>query len=133
MAGLSVWSLLVPQSLAYATIAGVPVQYGLHTAFVALIAYPIFGTSRHLVQGTSAAVLRALGRGDHPDRRCLGTRHRQGRGLHRRPRPGHRRRLRLIDAIGTDAVFETVHEAVRAVNRRIAVTAEARSPDPSAV
>ena len=56
VAGLSVWSLLVPQSLAYATIAGVPVQYGLYTAFVALIAYPIFGTSRHLVQGPSAAV-----------------------------------------------------------------------------
>ncbi len=56
VAGLSVWSLLVPQSLAYATIAGVPVQYGLYTSFVALIAYPIFGTSRHLVQGTSAAV-----------------------------------------------------------------------------
>ena len=56
VAGLSVWSLLVPQSLAYATLAGVPVQYGLYTAFVALIAYPIFGTSRHLVQGPSAAV-----------------------------------------------------------------------------
>ena len=56
VAGLSVWSLLVPQSLAYASIAGVPVQYGLYTAFVALIAYPIFGTSRQLAQGPSAAV-----------------------------------------------------------------------------
>ena len=56
VAGLSVWALLVPQSLAYATLAGVPVQYGLYTAFAALIAYPIFGTSRQLVQGPSAAV-----------------------------------------------------------------------------
>jgi len=56
VAGLSVWALLVPQSLAYATLAGVPVQYGLYTAFVALLAYPVFGTSRHLVQGPSAAV-----------------------------------------------------------------------------
>src|SRR3954452_7749555 len=56
LAGLSVWSLLVPQSLAYATLAGVPVQYGLYTAFVALIAYPVFGTSRQLAQGPSAAV-----------------------------------------------------------------------------
>jgi sulfate permease, SulP family len=56
VAGLSVWALLVPQALAYATIAGVPVQYGLYTAFVALIAYAIFGTSRHLIQGPSAAV-----------------------------------------------------------------------------
>ena len=39
----------------------------------------------------------------------------------------------VIDAIGADAVFETVHEAVCAVNERIAVTADARSPDPSAV
>jgi sulfate permease, SulP family len=56
LAGLSVWALLVPQSLAYATLAGVPVQYGLYTAFAALLAYPLFGTSRHLVEGPSAAV-----------------------------------------------------------------------------
>jgi high affinity sulfate transporter 1 len=56
LAGLSVWALLVPQSLAYATLSGVPVQYGLYTAFAALIAYPLFGTSRHLAEGPSAAV-----------------------------------------------------------------------------
>ena len=55
-AGLSVWALLVPQSLAYATIVGVPVQYGLYTAFAALLVYPLFGTSRHLVVGPSATV-----------------------------------------------------------------------------
>ncbi len=56
LAGLSVWALLVPQSLAYATIVGVPVQYGLYTAFAALLVYPLFGTSRHLVVGPSATV-----------------------------------------------------------------------------
>ena len=56
LAGLSVWALLVPQSLAYATIVGVPVQYGLYTAFAALLAYPLFGTSKHLVVGPSATV-----------------------------------------------------------------------------
>jgi MFS superfamily sulfate permease-like transporter len=56
LAGLSVWALLVPQSLAYATLSGVPVQYGLYTAFAALGAYPLFGTSRHLAEGPSAAV-----------------------------------------------------------------------------
>ena len=56
VAGLSVWALLVPQSLAYATLAGVPVQYGLYTAFAALLAYPIFGTSKHLAEGPSAAI-----------------------------------------------------------------------------
>src|SRR4051795_12581338 len=56
LAGLSVWALLVPQSLAYATLSGVPVQYGLYTAFAALIAYPLFGTSKQLAEGPSAAV-----------------------------------------------------------------------------
>ena len=55
-AGLSVWALLVPQSLAYAALVGVPVQYGLYTAFAALVAYPLFGTSRQLVEGPSATV-----------------------------------------------------------------------------
>ena len=56
VAGLSVWALLVPQSLAYATIVGVPVQYGLYTAFAALLVYPLFGTSKQLVVGPSATV-----------------------------------------------------------------------------
>ena len=45
VAGLSVWALLVPQSLAYASLVGVPLQYGLYTAFAALLLYPVFGTS----------------------------------------------------------------------------------------
>ena len=56
IAALSVWALLVPQALAYATLAGVPVQYGLYTAFAALIAYALFGTARQVVQGPSATV-----------------------------------------------------------------------------
>ena len=39
----------------------------------------------------------------------------------------------VIDAIGADAVFETVPDAVRAVTGRTRVPAEARPPDPSAV
>lgn len=56
VAGLSVWALLVPQSLAYATLVGVPVQYGLYTAFAALLGYAVFGSSRHVVEGPSAAI-----------------------------------------------------------------------------
>ena len=55
-AALSVWALLVPQGLAYASVAGVPVQYGLYTAFAALVAYAVFGTSRQMIQGPSATV-----------------------------------------------------------------------------
>jgi high affinity sulfate transporter 1 len=54
MAGLSVWALLVPSALAYASVAGVPVQYGLYAAFAGLLAYAIFGTSRQVVTGPSA-------------------------------------------------------------------------------
>jgi high affinity sulfate transporter 1 len=56
MAGLSVWALLVPSALAYSSVAGVPVQYGLYSAFAALLAYAIFGTSRQVVAGPSATV-----------------------------------------------------------------------------
>ena len=56
VAGLSVWALMVPQGLAYATLAGVPVQFGLYTAFAALIGYAVFGTAKQVVQGPSAAV-----------------------------------------------------------------------------
>jgi high affinity sulfate transporter 1 len=56
IAGLSTWALLVPSALAYAAVAGVPVQYGLYTAFAALVAYAIFGTSKQVVTGPSATV-----------------------------------------------------------------------------
>ena len=56
IAGLTVWALLVPEALAYADIAGVPVQYGLYAAPLALIAYAMFGTSRRLFVGPSATV-----------------------------------------------------------------------------
>ena len=56
VAAVSVWALLVPQALAYSSIAGVPVEYGLYAAFAALVAYALFGTSHQLVQGPSAAV-----------------------------------------------------------------------------
>lgn len=56
IAGLSVWALLVPQSIAYASIAGVPAQYGLYAALAALVGYAIFGTSRQVITGPSATV-----------------------------------------------------------------------------
>lgn len=56
VAALSVWALLVPSALAYASLAGVPVQFGLYTAFAALVGYAIFGTGRQVVQGPSATV-----------------------------------------------------------------------------
>jgi sulfate permease, SulP family len=48
---------MVPEAMAYAGIAGVPVQYGLYAIPLALPGYPIFGSSRELVVGPSASVV----------------------------------------------------------------------------
>jgi MFS superfamily sulfate permease-like transporter len=54
VAGLTVWALLVPEALAFAGIAGLPVQFGLYAAPLALLAYAVFGSSRQMVFGPSA-------------------------------------------------------------------------------
>lgn len=55
IAGLTVWGLIIPESMAYAGVAGLPPQFGLYTLVVSLLLYAILGTSRHLiVQPTSA-------------------------------------------------------------------------------
>lgn len=43
--------MIIPQSLAYSTLAGLPPIYGLYTAFVPVIMYLIFGTSKHISIG----------------------------------------------------------------------------------
>jgi high affinity sulfate transporter 1 len=55
LAGLTVWAVLVPEALAYATIAGVSPVIGLYAAPAALFLYAVFGSSRHLVVGPMAA------------------------------------------------------------------------------
>jgi MFS superfamily sulfate permease-like transporter len=48
VAALTVWALVVPEAMAYAVIAGVPVQYGLYAVPLALLGYVVFGGSRKL-------------------------------------------------------------------------------------
>jgi SulP family sulfate permease len=55
IAGLTVWAVLVPESLAYASIAGVSPVVGLYAAPAALILYAALGSSRHLVVGPMSA------------------------------------------------------------------------------
>ena len=55
VAGLTVWAVLVPEALAYATIAGVSPVVGLYAAPGALILYAALGSSKHLVTGPMAA------------------------------------------------------------------------------
>ena len=52
---LTAWALIVPECVAYAQIAGVPVQNAFYAAPVALIAYALFGTSRFLIVGATSA------------------------------------------------------------------------------
>ena len=61
VAGLSVWALMVPQSLGYADISGVPVQYGLYAAALALLVFPLFTTSRQVVTGPSSTIAAVTG------------------------------------------------------------------------
>src|SRR5262245_19067290 len=55
VAGLTVWAVLVPEALAYASIAGVSPVVGLYAAPGALLLYAAFGSSRHLVTGPMSA------------------------------------------------------------------------------
>jgi SulP family sulfate permease len=59
IAGLTVWAVLVPEALAYATIAGVSPVVGLYAAPGALLLYAAFGSSRHLVTGPMSATERS--------------------------------------------------------------------------
>ena len=54
LAGITVAVLLIPQSMAYALIAGLPPIYGLYAALVPQIVYAVLGTSRQLAVGPVA-------------------------------------------------------------------------------
>lgn len=56
LAGLTGTIILVPQAVAYASIAGLPPAYGLYTAIVPVIVASLFGSSLHLVSGPTAAL-----------------------------------------------------------------------------
>jgi len=55
-AGLTVGVMLIPQGMAYASIAGLPAVYGLYASIVPIIIYAILGTSRQLAVGPVAMV-----------------------------------------------------------------------------
>ena len=69
IAAISVAALLIPESMGYASVAGVPAQIGLYAAPLALIGYALFGGSRLLVfaaAGSVAAVSAGVITGLHP-------------------------------------------------------------------
>jgi high affinity sulfate transporter 1 len=74
VAGLVLTTLLVPQGMAYAELAGLPAITGLYTTILCLVAYAIFGPSRVLVLGPdsslgpmiAAVVIGVIGSGGDP-------------------------------------------------------------------
>ncbi len=56
MAGITVALVLIPQSMAYAKLAGLPPHYGLYAAFLPPMIAALFGSSRQLATGPVAVV-----------------------------------------------------------------------------
>tara|TARA_R110002167_G_scaffold92716_2_gene248921 strand:+ start:121 stop:1878 length:1758 start_codon:yes stop_codon:yes gene_type:complete len=56
LAGLTNAVIVLPQGVAYAMIAGLPPEYGLYAAIVPAIIAALFGSSKHLVSGPTAAL-----------------------------------------------------------------------------
>ena len=73
VAGLSVAAVAVPQAMAYAMIAGLPVEYGLYTAIFMTAIGAVLDSSRQLINGPtnaiSIALLSAIGAIEAPDER----------------------------------------------------------------
>ena len=56
IAGLTAAAVVIPKALAYATVAGLPVQVGLYTALVPMLIYALLGTSRPLSVSTTTTI-----------------------------------------------------------------------------
>ncbi|KAF9398973.1 hypothetical protein BGX21_007000 [Mortierella sp. AD011] len=64
-AGATISAVIIPQSMAYATLASIPPVHGLYTSMVPTIIYSILGTSRHMSTGTFAITSLLLGQFAH--------------------------------------------------------------------
>lgn len=56
IAGMTTAAVVIPKAMAYATIAGLPVQVGLYTAFLPMAIYAVLGTSRPLSVSTTTTI-----------------------------------------------------------------------------
>jgi high affinity sulfate transporter 1 len=56
LAGLTTAAVVIPKAMAYAVIAGLPVEAGLYTSLAAMLVYPLLGTSRPLSVTTTSAI-----------------------------------------------------------------------------
>ena len=56
VAGLTTAAVVIPQAMAYAAIAGLPVEAGLYVAFVPMLVYALLGTSRPLSVSSTSTI-----------------------------------------------------------------------------
>lgn len=56
LAGLTTAAVVIPKAMAYATIAGLPVQVGLYTAFLPMVIYAVLGRSQVLSVSTTTTL-----------------------------------------------------------------------------
>lgn len=54
--GLTAAAVVIPKAMAYAVVAGLPVQAGLYTALAAMIVYPLLGSARPLSVTTTSSI-----------------------------------------------------------------------------
>ncbi len=63
IAGCTLAALAIPETMGYATIAGMPVITGLYTLLLPILLFAFFGSSRHLVVGADSATAAILATG----------------------------------------------------------------------
>jgi high affinity sulfate transporter 1 len=63
VAGLSFAAIAIPQGMGYTKIAGMPVITGVYTLLLPMVAFAIFGSSRHLVVGADSATAAIIASG----------------------------------------------------------------------
>ncbi len=56
IAGLTTSAVVIPKAMAYASIAGLPLEVGLYTVFIPLVIYAVLGTSRALSVSTTSMI-----------------------------------------------------------------------------
>ncbi len=61
VAGLTTAAVVLPKAMAYATIAGLPVEVGLYTALVPMVVYALLGSSRPLSVSTTTTLAILVG------------------------------------------------------------------------
>lgn len=63
LAGITLAALAIPEVMGYTSIAGMPVITGLYTILLPMLAFAVFGSSRHLVVGADSATAAVMAAG----------------------------------------------------------------------